>query len=527
MTAYKYEVAISFAGEDRAFAEAVAKGLRDAGVEIFYDNFYAADLWGKDLSVELRQVYHESSEFCIMILSQHYVDKMWTSFERQQAIERLIRGNGKEYVLPVRLDGFAGEVPGLSGMIVYLSVERSEPERATTAFLEKIGRRTPEVATISSYSASLVAESKTTVYQSKTDDSNSGIIGLEAQVAAPHLYLNHSNKYSWIDEINFHKTSIELRRQAQWAELYNEIKNDVDHYLERGHGVFSIDTLFIDHQDNRKKWLNWLEREQLDWLIQNERFCREIGQYHWYRILVLPYIPTISDAEKRIEIFMYILIYIHLHLWHGVVVGVLFSDTNKLSDMWSISDLNFVSIPGQQYMFYIPAYYNSEYVHYDKLSGTTAIDRLHFVKNGLKLNRRSIIWLYYDECNFFGRKRLPPWRWKAFRKFFEILYLNNRFCEYCYQEYKEFDLDHIIPLNHEVPQTIMNFRPIHAHCNKRKNINSRPYDPFCIPSFVPERFQTLILQNIFSKHGKPKWINELQKLDGVKKIISNSGLDGI
>jgi hypothetical protein len=138
---YKYEVAISFAGEDRGFAEAVAKGLRDSGVQVFYDNFYAADLWGKDLSVELRKVYHESSEFCIMILSQHYLDKMWTSFERQQAIERLVREKGKEYVLPARLDGFASEVPGLSGSISYLSVSSNQPELVVSTFLDKIGRK--------------------------------------------------------------------------------------------------------------------------------------------------------------------------------------------------------------------------------------------------------------------------------------------------------------------------------------------------------------------------------------------------
>ncbi len=144
---YKYEVAISFAGEDRAFAEALAKGLRDAKVEVFYDNFYAADLWGKDLSAELRRVYHDSSEFCIMILSQHYVDKMWTSFERQQAIERLIREKGKAYVLPVRLDGFAGEVPGLSGAISYLSVDRNQPQLVVSTFLEKLGRTPPTKGT--------------------------------------------------------------------------------------------------------------------------------------------------------------------------------------------------------------------------------------------------------------------------------------------------------------------------------------------------------------------------------------------
>ncbi len=138
---YKYEVAISFAGEDRPFAEAVAKGLRDAEVEVFYDNFYAADLWGEDLSTKLRSVYHDSSEFCIMIISQNYVAKMWTIFERQQAIERLIREKGKAYVLPVRLDGFPGEVPGLSGAIGYLSVSRNEPQRVVSTFLGKVGRK--------------------------------------------------------------------------------------------------------------------------------------------------------------------------------------------------------------------------------------------------------------------------------------------------------------------------------------------------------------------------------------------------
>lgn len=39
---YTYEVAISFAGEARAFAEAVVKGLKDA-----------EELWSEDLSIKL------------------------------------------------------------------------------------------------------------------------------------------------------------------------------------------------------------------------------------------------------------------------------------------------------------------------------------------------------------------------------------------------------------------------------------------------------------------------------------------
>ena len=138
---YTYEVALSFAGEDRSFADAVAKGLRDAGVKVFYDDFYAEDLWGEDLAVKLREVYHSSSQFCIMIISEHYVDKMWPSHERQQAIERMISERGKAYVLPVRLNGFNGEVPGLSGAISYLAVRSSDHQNIVYAFLRKIGRK--------------------------------------------------------------------------------------------------------------------------------------------------------------------------------------------------------------------------------------------------------------------------------------------------------------------------------------------------------------------------------------------------
>lgn len=92
---YIYEVALSFAGEDRAFAEDVAEGLREARVEVFYDSFYAEELWGEDLSVTLRKVYHDKSQFCIMLISNHYVDKMWPSHERQQAIERMIKSMRK------------------------------------------------------------------------------------------------------------------------------------------------------------------------------------------------------------------------------------------------------------------------------------------------------------------------------------------------------------------------------------------------------------------------------------------------
>ncbi|MDZ7831784.1 MAG: TIR domain-containing protein [Desulfobacterales bacterium] len=140
---YKYEVALSFAGEDRTFAETIAEGLRQNSINVFYDNFCAEDLWGEDLGVKLREIYRHSSQYCIMIISENYINKMWPNHERQQAIERMIKEKGKSYILPVRLDGFEGEVPGLSTLIGHLSVSRNEPSKIVEAFLKKIHIQRP------------------------------------------------------------------------------------------------------------------------------------------------------------------------------------------------------------------------------------------------------------------------------------------------------------------------------------------------------------------------------------------------
>jgi hypothetical protein len=44
---YEFDVALSFAGEDRANAERLAKLLRESNVRVFYDEFVKATLWGR------------------------------------------------------------------------------------------------------------------------------------------------------------------------------------------------------------------------------------------------------------------------------------------------------------------------------------------------------------------------------------------------------------------------------------------------------------------------------------------------
>lgn len=64
---------------------------------------------------------------------------MWTNYERRQALDRAITQNGDEYILPVRLNNFNDQIPGLSEKIGYINVDYNEPDKVVKLFLEKIG----------------------------------------------------------------------------------------------------------------------------------------------------------------------------------------------------------------------------------------------------------------------------------------------------------------------------------------------------------------------------------------------------
>src|SRR5437016_4769907 len=100
---YEYDIAISYAGEDHSYAEALANVLHDRGVNVFYDKYERATLWGKNLYDYLSDLYQNKARYCVMLLSQHYAAKVWTNLERQAAQARAFQ-ESQEYVLPVRLD---------------------------------------------------------------------------------------------------------------------------------------------------------------------------------------------------------------------------------------------------------------------------------------------------------------------------------------------------------------------------------------------------------------------------------------
>ncbi len=95
MTTKEYDVALSFAGEDRAYVDMVADQLRARGVSVFYDRYEEADLWGKDLYTHLIEVYMKRARYTLMFISIHYKAKVWTNHERKAAQARALQESGE------------------------------------------------------------------------------------------------------------------------------------------------------------------------------------------------------------------------------------------------------------------------------------------------------------------------------------------------------------------------------------------------------------------------------------------------
>jgi len=63
---FEYDVCLSFAGEQRDYVEMIARGPKQHGLRVFYDEDETASLWGKDLSEHLDHIYREASRYCVI-----------------------------------------------------------------------------------------------------------------------------------------------------------------------------------------------------------------------------------------------------------------------------------------------------------------------------------------------------------------------------------------------------------------------------------------------------------------------------
>lgn len=131
----EFDVALSFAGEDREHAKQLADLLESGGYKCFYDEYNRAQLWGKNLLEHLETVYKDKAHFCVPFLSKHYEEKWWPRLELRSAAARAFKEN-REYILPVRLDDT--EIKGILPTVMYLDLRELSIEEIYQDLKEKL-----------------------------------------------------------------------------------------------------------------------------------------------------------------------------------------------------------------------------------------------------------------------------------------------------------------------------------------------------------------------------------------------------
>ncbi len=131
----KFDIALSFAGEDREYVDQVATILHSKGISVFYDLFEEVNLWGKNLYDYLSDIYQNQALYTIMFISNSYKTKLWTNHERQAMQARAFQEH-QEYILPARFDDT--EITGILPTIGYIDLRTKTPQQFAEIIEKKL-----------------------------------------------------------------------------------------------------------------------------------------------------------------------------------------------------------------------------------------------------------------------------------------------------------------------------------------------------------------------------------------------------
>lgn len=133
----RFQVAFSFAGEDRAFVEHVAAQLAVCvGRErVLYDKYHEAEFARPNLSTYLQELYLRHSELIAVFLSDNYQQKEWCGVE-WRAIQELIKRGEAPTVMLLRFDD--AEIPGQYSTDGYVSIGDRTDRQISDLILERL-----------------------------------------------------------------------------------------------------------------------------------------------------------------------------------------------------------------------------------------------------------------------------------------------------------------------------------------------------------------------------------------------------
>ncbi len=96
----EFDVAISFAGENRELAKYIADQLEQVDVRVFYDEYYETNYLWKAWGKEFERIFMSDSRLVVCLLDDNHKNKIWPTFERSFFEKRVPDAE----VIPIYLD---------------------------------------------------------------------------------------------------------------------------------------------------------------------------------------------------------------------------------------------------------------------------------------------------------------------------------------------------------------------------------------------------------------------------------------
>lgn len=140
MDSYMFDVAVSYASEQRPFIERFVKKLRLNSLSVYYDRDAQVSMVGKLLDQELYNIYLKRSRHCVLFISKEYINKPITRYESQIILSETLFNDGFMYVF--KFDDVT--LPGLNRNFIYSSIKDfPEPESYADFMFEVIQGNKP------------------------------------------------------------------------------------------------------------------------------------------------------------------------------------------------------------------------------------------------------------------------------------------------------------------------------------------------------------------------------------------------
>ncbi|MCW3059248.1 MAG: disease resistance protein [Capsulimonas sp.] len=131
----RFKVALSFPGEQRKYVEKVALILREQIGEVFYDNFFEAELARPNLDTLLQTIYRSNSDLVVVFLCEEYEQKEWCGLE-WRAIRDLMKCRKSDSIMFMRFDDAV--VSGVFSIDGYIDLRKRTTQQAAMLIIERL-----------------------------------------------------------------------------------------------------------------------------------------------------------------------------------------------------------------------------------------------------------------------------------------------------------------------------------------------------------------------------------------------------